>query len=194
MASAHPGRIRSLHVACAVSENFDSLASSISLEEVAADPAAWWRYPAGSTVHRIPGFADSATEEATRSMFARGRDTKPEGLAQAREIYLRTPMTDLSAIHAPAFLYWGSEDHLVPVGHLSRWKSALPGPVTTRLYVGEGHDIQYRHWDQILTDVAYLGERVIVTVDGVAELIEPEQATALVEAGTATLGLPAWAD
>jgi non-heme chloroperoxidase len=51
--------------------------------------------------------------------------------------------------------------------------------------------VQYRHWDQILTDVATLGHRVVVCVDGATLLVSPEQAEELISEG-ATLGLCAW--
>lgn len=194
VAAARPQGIASLHIACALSERLDGVERPpFRVEEIAADPVAWWRYPAESPVHRVPGYADSAIEEATRSMFARGRDVAPEGLAQAFDLYESARMADLSGVDAPAFLYWGELDPLVPLAHLERWRAALPGSVTTRVYPGEGHDVQYRHWDQILTDVAYRGERVIVTTAGRTQLVPPAEATALIESGAASAGIAAWA-
>jgi hypothetical protein len=42
----------------------------------------------------------------------------------------------------------------VPAAHAEVWRRALGNVVALRLYQGEAHDVQYRHWDQILVDVA----------------------------------------
>ncbi|WP_427017047.1 alpha/beta fold hydrolase [Pseudarthrobacter sp. P1] len=197
VAAAQPGRVRSLHLACAYSEPVADVGARFDAEQVAADPVAWWQFPAASPVHRIPGFDDAVVEEATRGVFARGRDVAPQGLAQAFELYSRTPLPDLSAATCPVFLYWGSEDALVPVVHMQRWRRALAAAtrgraVVERVYPGEGHDVQYRHWDQILADVAHLGQRIVLTHQGRATLQTPEDAALLLAAG-ATPGLAAWA-
>jgi non-heme chloroperoxidase len=190
VAHARPDRVRSLHLACAFSERLDD-DSPLNAATVAADPVGWWRFPADSAVHRIPGFVDATIEEATRAVFARGRDQAPEGLAQAFALYRDSPLPDLGAVRSPAFLYWGEADRVVTTAHLERWQAALPMVNAVRLYPGEGHDVQYRHWDQILTDLAFLGERVVVTVDGKTLLLDPEQAAQALTAG-AVSGLCAW--
>jgi non-heme chloroperoxidase len=190
VAALAPGRVRSLHLACAYAERVAD-GGMPAVEEIAADPGAWWRYPPASPVHRIPGFAESALEEGTVSLFARGRDVPPEGLAQAFALYAREPLPELSSVGAPAFLYWGEADDLVPAAHLHRWRAALPNVAAVRVYAGEGHDVQYRHWDQILVDVVHLGERVVVSADGRTLLVDPARAEALLANG-ATPGLAAW--
>ncbi len=192
VARARPERIRSLHLACAYSERLDFDDLPFSVEAVAADPVAWWRYPADSPVHRIPGFVDSTVEEATRGVFARGRDQPPDGLRQAFELARSCPLPDLTAVQAPAFLYWGTEDALVGIEHMERWLRALPHVHATRVYSGEGHDVQYRHWDQILADIACLGDRIVVGRDGETLLLDPDTAGDALEAG-GVLGLWAWA-
>jgi len=197
VASMRPERIRSLHLACAWSEapqnphSERSAVSTADMAAIAADPVKWWTFPANSSVHRIPGFDDSVIEEATRGIFATGRDTPPEGLLHAYEIYQSEPLPDLSTVRAPAFLYRGSADDVVPVSHLERWSAALPHVVARRIYPDEGHDVQYRHWDQILSDVAFLGERILVCQHGRSVLVEPARAEQLIADG-ATLGMCAW--
>lgn len=193
VAAAAPERVRSLHLACAYSERLPGTELSLSLEAIGADPVAWWRYPRSSPVHRIPGFVESTVEEATVSVFARGRDAPPNGLAAALAAYAGEPLPDLSAVRAAAFLYWGAEDEVVPQEHLARWTAALPNVVATRVYPGESHDVQYRHWDQVLADVAHLGDRVVVGHEGRTLLLEPNEADRLLTHG-ATLGLAAWAE
>jgi pimeloyl-ACP methyl ester carboxylesterase len=184
-------RIRSVHLACAFAERPPGAAAPFTVDAIAANPVSWWTYPPDSTVHRIPGFADSAIEEAVRAVFARGRDVPADGLAREFAIAGAMSLPDFSSLDAPSFLYWGSEDRLVGEFHLDRWRESLPGPPLVRWYVGEGHDVQYRHWDQILCDVAHLGARLVVAVDGRTILTSPERAARLLANG-ATLGLAAW--
>ncbi len=193
VAAARPERIRSLHLACALSDRLDGTALDLSPARIAADPTAWWRFPVDSPVHRIPGFADSVIEEATRGVFTRGRDVPPDGLTQAFALYRDATLPDLSSVDAPGFLYWGSADALVPLQHLHQWRAVLPNVVRTRVYEGEGHDVQYRHWDQILADVACLGDRIVICANGQTLMVTAERAHELVVAG-ATLGLCAWAN
>lgn len=199
--AARPDRIRSLHLACAFAEPIEGAGPRFDAATVAADPVAWWRFPAESSVHAIPGFDDSVIEEATRGLFAKGRDRAPEGLQQAFQLYATTPLPDLSAVRAPVFLYWGNTDELVPLTQLDRWKAALDSGSTSardpertlveRVYPGEGHDAQYRHWDQILVDVAYMGTRIVASRAGRTLLIDPAHEEQFLAAGGA-LGLAGW--
>ncbi|MET3368443.1 UNVERIFIED_CONTAM: non-heme chloroperoxidase [Jeotgalibacillus campisalis] len=196
LAAAHPERVRSLHLACAYAESIPGSALDFDAGKVAADPVAWWLFSPESAVHQIPGFIDSAIEEATRAMFARGRNVEPEGLRQAFNLYAITPLPKLGDITSPVFMYWGSEDALVPTDHIERWQRSFESrghaPSTTmRMYGGEGHDVQYRHWDQILTDVAYLGTKVLVSANGKTLLADSQQIEDLLASG-AHLGLAAW--
>jgi pimeloyl-ACP methyl ester carboxylesterase len=191
VAAMAPDRVRSLHLACTWSERLDDVGLDVSVPDVARDPVAWWRFPQDSPVHRIPGFVDSTVEEATRASFALGDETEPRGLEQAFAFYRDAVLPDLSSIVAPAFLYWGDDDRVVPLTHLRRWQSALPNVCHVRLYPNEAHDVQYRHWDQVLADVAHLGDRVVVCVDGRSHLVEPEHVPKVIANG-GTLGLSAW--
>lgn len=196
LAAACPERVRSLHLACAYSESVGTEGLDFDPMQVAANPVSWWTFPPGSAVHGIPGFVDSAMEEATRAMFARGRDVPPEGLRQAFELYARAPLPDLGRVEAPVFMYWGSEDTLVPENHIGRWQRALDTgghgrEAVVRIYSGEGHDVQYRHWDQILTDVTYLGSMVLISADGKTFLADARKEKSLLDSG-ARLGLAAW--
>jgi non-heme chloroperoxidase len=78
-------------------------------------------------------------------------------LAHEWRLLVSEPLPDLSRVRAPAYLYWGAADEVVPVDHVREWRKALPRVAALRGYPGEGHDVQYRHWEQILLDVAGLG-------------------------------------
>jgi non-heme chloroperoxidase len=77
-------------------------------------------------------------------------------LAHEWRLLTSEPLPDLSRLHAPAYLYWGWADEVVPAEHVREWRRVLPQVAALRGYPGEGHDVQYRHWEQILRDVAGL--------------------------------------
>lgn len=205
VAAARPDRIRSMHLACAITDLLASsgprpgaswatdsrLPEEFSIDAISRDPTRWWAFPEDSPVHRIPGFSDSVIEEALRGRFALGRDTPPEGLWQAIRLLRAEPFPELSAVRAPVYTSWGLEDRLVPVWHRDRWLAALPGPALRRDYPGAGHDVQYRHWDQILVDVATLGDDTLLSRDGHTRLVPAAEVPAALAAG-ATLGMAAW--
>ncbi|WP_052207063.1 alpha/beta fold hydrolase [Sinomonas humi] len=189
--AARPERVTSVHLACALSDRGAGAPLQVELDAVLADPVGWWAFPPSSPVHRIPGFAASAVEEATHALLARGPSSGPDGLRQALELYAHGELPDLSGLNAPAFLYWGADDVVVPSAHLRRWEEVLPGRRLVRLYPGEGHVVQYRHWDQILCDVVHGGSRTVVSREGKTWLLPAEAAARELDLG-ATLGLAAW--
>ncbi len=83
-------------------------------------------------------------------------------LAHEWRLLSSEPMADLSGLYAPAYLYWGADDDVVPPSvHVREWRRVLPRIAALRAYPGEGHDVPYRHWEQILMDVAGLGPEAI---------------------------------
>ena len=75
-------------------------------------------------------------------------------LAHEWRLLCSEPLPDLSYLEAPAYLYWGCSDDVVPFAHVCEWRRVLPSVAALRGYPGEGHDVHYRHWEQILHDVA----------------------------------------
>jgi non-heme chloroperoxidase len=156
LAARTPERVRSLHLASAAAgalagTHGDAPARLADIATLAGNPAAMWEFPAQSPVHAIPGFMDAARAEGIRAL--------PPGrgeLALGHEWQLLSgePLPDLSAVRAPAYLYWGAEDEVVPSVHAEAWARALPNVVARHEYPGERHDVQYRHWAQILHDLA----------------------------------------
>jgi non-heme chloroperoxidase len=59
------------------------------------------------------------------------------------------------------------------------------------IYKGEGHDTQYRHWDQILVDMAGKGDRTLICDKGHSKLLPGHVAEKKILKG-ATLGICAW--
>lgn len=79
-------------------------------------------------------------------------------LAHEWELVSSEPLADLSGLYAPSYLYWGVDDDVLPPSvHVREWRRVLPRIAALRAYPGEGHDVPYRHWEQILGDVAGVG-------------------------------------
>ena len=204
IAAAMPERLISLHFAAALADRpvGDDLNCDLKPQVLAKalaptvdNPQVWWGFPETSPTHAIPGFAERAYDEGARAFFIRGQmgDAMPEAAEMQR--YCRARLADLApALHgvtAPVFTYYGLADHTVAPVNAQFWQTRLGGPVTARAYPGEGHDVQYRHWDQILIDLSGLAgtgpaAKTLVCRQGRARLVPPDRA------GGAITGLCAW--
>ncbi len=201
VAAAMPERIVSLHFAAALADApnaapcaMDADTLTRQLAPVVGNPQSWWAFPASSPTHRIPGFADRAYDEGARAFFIRGQmgDARPEAAEMLRYCHARLADLPLARVTAPVFTYYGLADPLVAPANGAFWRDRLGGPVTARVYPGEGHDVQYRHWDQVLIDLSGLAgtgaqARTLVCVRGKERLVP----AARVPRG-ATTGLCLW--
>ncbi|WP_195759880.1 alpha/beta fold hydrolase [Paracoccus sp. S-4012] len=183
LAAAEPERVLSLHAAAAVSRTLpsrDTPDCSVTLEQKAEEltkythhPKDWWGVP-GSPVLIIPGWQAEAYADATRSFYVNGQ--MGDSAALAVEYLLpcsEDAVVDASRIAAPTYLYWGEEDTAVPPAQMEDWQEAIPNVVRATSYPGQGHTVQYRHWDQVLADIAGFGEHRVVCRDG-ETLLVPE--------------------
>jgi len=157
LAAAAPERVRTLHLVvavagCLITTHGTAAAQFADPLAVARDPAAMWTLEPGSPLHAIPGFAAAARAEGRRAMPDPERGAR--AVAHEWRLVSGGALPDLRAVHAPAHLYTGAQDAVVPRVHGEAWRAALPGPVSWREYPGEGHEVPYRHWDDVLSDVA----------------------------------------
>ncbi|MEU7317006.1 alpha/beta hydrolase [Streptomyces sp. NPDC007083] len=202
-AATAPGRVSSLHLAAALppygekpgycGKSDEELAAAV--REQIRDPRAWWAFPEDSPVRKIPGFTDRAEEDGARSYYLRGQLGDPEAQVHEQRLYCERPGPDLSGLRAPAFVYTGAKDTTVPPATQARWADALPREPVTRRYDDSGHDVQYRHWDQILLDVAGYADRTAVCTgkgSGSRTRVLPEKAAERALKKGATLGSCAW--
>jgi pimeloyl-ACP methyl ester carboxylesterase len=193
VAATLPDRLISLHFAAALADRpvGDDMNCDLSTQQMAkalaptvSNPQIWWGYPPSSPTHAIPGFADRAYDEGARAFFIRGQmgNAAPEAAEMQR--YCRARLADLAPalgkVTAPVFTYYGLDDHTVSPGNAQFWQKQFGGTVTARAYPGEGHDVQYRHWDQILIDLSGLSgngpkARVLVCKGGHAQLVPPDR-------------------
>jgi len=199
LAARAPRRVISLHLAAAeppfgpappyCPATDSSLAGSLG--PLVQNPTAWWAFPSTSPVHGIPGFLDAAQDDGARTFFIRGQLGDPAPIVHEWQLYCRRPGPDLSPLRAPSYLYFGTADTTVPISALSVWRSALGRVAAARTYPGEGHDVQYRHWDQILLDLAGLGRYTVLCRRGHTVVVAASRVAALRRRG-ATLGVCAW--
>jgi non-heme chloroperoxidase len=196
--SAMPERIDSWHMLAAVSTasrggercSLDAAKMQALLEPQVRAPRVWWDMPKDGVSAKVRGFADRTADEGAHAFFIAGQMGDARGMA-AESLRFCAPPADVSAYTGPSYFYYGEADPLVPPSHGEYWASRVKGPTTFRRYPGEGHDVQYRHWDQLLLDVAGHGASTLVCERGRARL-----AKGLVEPGSLrpgqSLGVCAW--
>jgi pimeloyl-ACP methyl ester carboxylesterase len=176
-------RLDAAHPACAASAG--QIAES--LRPRVGAPRIWWTLPPDGVVRRIPGFADRAADEGARAFFIAGQGGDPAPMAAEIQRFCLTP-ADVSRVTAPLYLYYGLADTDVPPDHGAYWAARFGSAAKTfRRYADEGHDVQYRHWDQLLLDAAGMGDRLLVCDRGRTKLVATDQPPP-----GATPGLCAW--
>jgi pimeloyl-ACP methyl ester carboxylesterase len=152
-------------------------------------PMVFFGFPADSPLHQVEGFQDTAFDEAARAHFVRGQMADVAPLDHELSLYCDEGVIDTTKVTAPVFVYYGLADSVLAVEDLDIWPEAFPAAdVTIRRYPGEGHDVQYRHLDQILLDVAGYGDRLLVCEDNESKLVSQREA----EKEGSQLGLCAW--
>lgn len=202
LAAAVPERVVSLHAAAATSSTLPTRAPrncTPTLEQRNAsnlfwyeNPKVWWGVP-GSPVLVVPGWQSTAYLDAVRSFHLGGGPVDPSPLSHEGRLPCGPDaIVEAARITSPAYLYWGGADTTVPTTVMQHWQAALPNITRATVYPGEGHTVQYRHWDQILVDMAGYTDHTVVCTNGRTRLVESDRVDRLVERG-ATLGLCAWA-
>ncbi len=198
IASAMPQRITSWHMLAAIAfaptDNPVCTADPAALEAMLAKqigaPREFWALPPEGVSAKIPGFADRTADEGAHAFFIAGQHGDSRGVAREYRRFCDPP-APVSSIPAPAYFYYGEADKLVPPAQGEYWAGKVAAKVTFRRYPGEGHDVQYRHWDQLLLDVAGHGSETLVCVQGRTRLAPGVVQAAALPKGTA-LGLCAW--
>ena len=189
-------RVRSIHLAVALYQStpgggYPDPAFLATFKSYIINPMWWWDMT-GTTADLIPGWQEAAYEEAAWSAFVRGQDADPHAVAMDYTVYKMDP-PDVSMVTAPLFTYYGELDTTVPPVNRDRWVAAYSSSrsIKQRNYPDGVHDVQYRHYDQILLDVAGYGDYLVVAWKGKTQVI-PEGKWAWYAAHGATLGIQAW--
>ncbi|HEY5137010.1 MAG TPA: alpha/beta hydrolase, partial [Candidatus Nanopelagicales bacterium] len=96
----------------------------------------------------LPGVADGLVA-GMREAMRQGTD----GCAWDNVAWVGPWATDLSAVTAPTWLWYGSDDPLAPLSHGERLLERLPNAALV-VRPGEGHLGIYTHWDEIASTLA----------------------------------------
>ena len=153
-------------------------------------PMEFFGFPEDSTLHQIEGFQATAFDEAARAHNLRGQSADPAPLLHEIGLYCSEDEMDSAHITVPVHVYLGMQDAVLRTLDPEDWQQAYPNAdVIVRTYPDGGHDVQYRHLDQILLDLAGEGDRVLVCEDGVEKMLAAES----IQSDTsASLGLCVW--
>jgi non-heme chloroperoxidase len=204
LAAAVPDRVISLHAAAAVSSTLPTRTPPRNCDQTLEqrnaanmrwkrDPMAWWAVP-GSPVLAVPGWQATAYLDGVRAFFMGGQLDDATAMSLPGILSCAPgAVVDATKITAPTYLYWGGSDTSVPVSVMEQWQAALPNVVKASVYPDEGHTVQYRHWDQILADMAGYGDYTVACVNEKTKLLPNKQASDATARG-ATLGICAWAN
>ena len=201
LAAAVPDRVISLHAAASTDStlpNRNPRNCTLTFEQRQAsnqfwyeNPKIWWGVP-GSPVLAVPGWQAAAYLDAVRSFHVGGGPIDPSPLSHEGELpCLDGAFVAPAQITSPTYLYWGGADTTVPTSVMENWQEALPNVVRATVYPGEGHTVQYRHWDQILVDMAGHTNQTVICKNGQTKTYPNAEVDALITGG-ATLGLCAW--
>lgn len=197
VAAAMPERLTSWHMLAAISGlggssalcGQDEAALATALKPQVGAPRVWWDLPRDGVSAKVRGFADRTADEGAHAFFIAGQGGDPRGMAAEYRRFCQAP-APATRVTAPAFFYYGEADHTVPPAQGEVWAKMARGPVTFRRYPHEGHDTQYRHWDQVLLDVAGV-KGTLVCRNGTARVQPGAINPARLPKG-ASLGVCAW--
>jgi pimeloyl-ACP methyl ester carboxylesterase len=200
IASRNPDRLISVHLAATITY-FDSLsalcaAPAENLTFFTQNPMIWFGFSPDSSIQKIPGFQDAAFDDAARTFNMGGQVADPAALYHEFQLYCGVQtLPDLSLVRAPVYLYYGEIDTSAPIDpHAIRWQNAYSSvDVKKRFYPDEGHDVQYRHYDQILADIAGLTNKIVVCRNGKTRLVKERKVRSILAKG-GSLGICAWQD
>lgn len=198
LVEAMPQRIASWHMLAAISSapgdaagcKLDEAGLAAQLAPQVGAPRVWWEMPRDGVAAHVRGFDDRTADEGARAFFIAGQKGDPRGVAREYKHFC-DPAADVSKFSGPAYFYYGEADHSVPPSHGQYWASKVKGAVTFRSYPGEGHDVQYRHWDQVMLDIAGYGASTLVCDAGRAHLVKGKVDPNHLPKGR-TLGVCAW--
>lgn len=196
---AMPKRVASWHMLAAVASaaanvercKADEATFAAQLGPQVAAPRVWWEMPRDGVASKVRGFDDRTADEGARAFFIAGQHGDARGVAREYKRFC-DPAADVSAYSGPSWFYYGEADPAVPPAQGRYWASKVKGRVTFRSYPGEGHDVQYRHWDQVMVDIAGFGDSTLVCDNGRAHLVKGTVDPGKLPKGR-TLGVCAWA-
>lgn len=168
LASIIPERIESIHMAATLpvfgtkERCIDGQIANI-YKDIFQYPMKYFAFPSRSPIHKIDGFQDTAFDEAARTFYINGQMADSAPLDHELSLYCDEGIIDTTNVEAPMYIYAGMADPLIESIDIEDWDKYYPNAsIVKRLYPGEGHDVQYRHLDQILIDIKYKTNKILI--------------------------------
>ena len=194
IAESNADRVLSIHMAATSPAIGNPLrcANGVSspYSEMLRYPMQFFGFPADSPLHQIKGFQDTAFDEAARAHNLRGQSADDAPLLHELNLYCTEDVMDSEHITTPVYVYLGLQDEVLSSVNPDDWVAAYPNAdVKVRTYPDGGHDVQYRHLDQILLDMAGSGDRILVCEDGIEKMVAPDT---IPNRDPGSIGLCAW--
>ena len=194
IAESNADRLLSIHMAATSpaigNPQRCSNGTSSPYSEMLRYPMQFFGFPADSPLHQITGFQDTAFDEAARAHNLRGQSADVAPLMHELNLYCTEDPMDSAHITAPVYVYLGLQDRVLASVNPEDWVEAYPNAnVRVRTYPDGGHDVQYRHLDQILLDMAGMGDQILVCEEGAEKMVSSETVPGR---DPGTIGLCAW--
>jgi len=196
-ASLYPGRITSMHMAATApvlgtKERCENGQINNIYKDILRFPMQFFAFPETSELHQLEGFQDTAFDEAARAHYLYGQMANPQALDHELALYCNEGVIDTSNMNAPVYVYLGLADPLLIGENIEDWDTVYPkAQIIKRTYPKEGHDVQYRHLDQILMDIKNKDTSVLICKDGISTMVKHDEVDRILGAN-ATLGLCLW--
>jgi len=197
IASIIPERIESMHMAATLPVlGTKDRCSKGKINNIYKDiikyPMKYFAFSSNSPIHQIDGFQDTAYDEAARTFFLNGQMANIDPLDHELTLFCNEGIINTESFVGSVYVYAGKADPLIGEGDIENWEKFYPNAdVIKRIYPGEGHDVQYRHLDQILIDIKYKKNELLICENEKNLLLNSDQ---LDHSEEYQLGLCIWQD
>ena len=197
IASIIPERIESMHMAATLPVlGTKDRCSKGKINNIYKDiikyPMKYFAFSSNSPVHQVDGFQDTAYDEAARTFFLNGQMANIDPLDHELTLFCNEGIINTESFVGSVYVYAGKTDPFIGEGDIENWEKFYPNAdVIKRIYPGEGHDVQYRHLDQILIDIKYKKNELLICKNEKNVLLSSDQ---LDHSEEYQLGLCIWQD
>ena len=197
IASIIPERIESMHMAATIpvlgkKERCTQGKINNIYKDIIKYPMKYFAFSSNSPVHQVDGFQDTAYDEAARTFFLNGQMANIDPLDHELTLFCNEGIINTESFVGSVYVYAGKADPLIGEGDIENWEKFYPNAdVIKRIYPGEGHDVQYRHLDQILIDIKYKKNELLICKNEKNLLLNSDQ---LDHSEEYQLGLCIWQD
>ncbi len=197
IASIIPERVDSIHMAATLpvlgtkERCIEGKINNI-YKDIIKYPMKYFTFSGDSPIHQIDGFQDTAYDEAARTFYMNGQMANIEPLDHELTLYCNEGVINTKSFSGSLYVYAGTADPLIGDRDIENWEKYYPNAdIIKRIYPGEGHDVQYRHLDQILIDIKYKKNELLVCENGKNLLLNSDQ---LDHSDKYQFGLCVWQD